>query len=67
MYLSTHPMEKYGFNPLDSYKEDSECLVGGEIVDLSVRNDKKGNPIKRFAPTTKPEEMEEIILEYLKK
>lgn len=29
--------------------------------------DKKGNPIKRFAPTTKPEEMEEIILEYLKK
>lgn len=29
--------------------------------------DKNGNPIKRFAPTTKPEEMEEIILEYLKK
>jgi DNA polymerase-3 subunit alpha len=43
MYLSTHPMEKYGFNPLESYKEDSECLVGGEVVDLSVRNDKKGN------------------------
>lgn len=29
--------------------------------------DKNWNPIKRFAPTTKPEEMEEIILKYLQK
>jgi DNA polymerase-3 subunit alpha len=45
MYLSTHPMEKYGFKSLTTYKEDEICLVGGEVVDLTIRNDKKNNPM----------------------
>ena len=43
MYLSIHPMERYGFKPLSSFGEGKDALQGGEIYDIGVFNDKKGN------------------------
>lgn len=44
LYLSQHPMEKYGFKPFDSYEEgDYGTLVGGKVTDRYAFNDKKGN------------------------
>ena len=43
MYLSAHPMDKYGFKPLDSYENDGKCIQGGEVVVVESRPDKKGN------------------------
>lgn len=44
MYLSQHPMEKYGFKPFDSYPDgEYGALCGGEVYDRRVFNDKKGN------------------------
>lgn len=36
MYLSLHPMEKYGFKSIDDYTdgERGKCLQGGEIVEV---------------------------------
>ena len=43
MYLSSHPMEKYGFKPLDDYEDRGHCLQGGEIYNVVQFKDKKGN------------------------
>lgn len=43
MYLSVHPMERYGFRPFSSYAEGSQCIAGGEVYDMRVFNDKNGN------------------------
>jgi len=43
MYLSLHPLEKYGFKPLDTYDDGDNCIQGGEIYDMRVFNDKNGN------------------------
>ncbi len=43
MYLSVHPMEKYGFKPITNYQEGTYAIQGGEIYDLRIFNDKKGN------------------------
>lgn len=43
MYLSTHPMEKYGFKSLENYDDGASCLQGGEIVEVKVFKDKKQN------------------------
>jgi len=40
MYLSTHPMEKYGFKPLSDFKDGENCLQGGEIYDVRIFQDK---------------------------
>lgn len=32
MYLSTHPMEKYSFKPLDSFENESNAFIGGEVA-----------------------------------
>lgn len=42
MYLSTHPMERYGFKPLDHYPDNGVCVAGGEIYDMRIFNDKNG-------------------------
>lgn len=43
MYLSAHPMEKYGFKPLSSFEDREYCLQGGEVYDRHVFKDKNGN------------------------
>lgn len=44
MYLSAHPMEKYGFKPWDSYEDGMYgALAGGEVYERRVFNDKNGN------------------------
>ncbi len=43
MYLSVHPMEKFGFQPLSYYKEGERCLQGGEVCDARIFNDKNQN------------------------
>jgi len=43
MYLSTHPLEKYGFKSLNYYKDGSQALQGGEIYDIKIFNDRNGN------------------------
>jgi DNA polymerase-3 subunit alpha len=44
MYLSAHPMEKYGFKPFESYPEGQYgALAGGEVYERRVFNDKNGN------------------------
>lgn len=40
MYLSIHPMEKYGFKPLSSYQDGGTCLCGGEVLSVAVIRDK---------------------------
>lgn len=40
MFLSLHPMEKYGFSPLNTYQDNSYCLQGGIISDIKIFNDK---------------------------
>lgn len=40
MYLSTHPLEKYGFKPLSYFKDGSYAMQGGEVSDLKIFNDK---------------------------
>ncbi len=42
MYLSTHPMERYGFKPLDNFADGGNALQGGEITDIRIFNDKNG-------------------------
>lgn len=43
MYLSAHPMEKYGFQPFDSFDDGDYALAGGEVYDARIFNDKNGN------------------------
>lgn len=43
MYLSTHPMEKYGFKPLNNYKDGGQALQGGEINDIKIIRDRNNN------------------------
>lgn len=43
MYLSIHPMEKYGFKPLDDYSDGSQALQGGEIYEAKIFKDKNQN------------------------
>lgn len=43
MYLSVHPLERYGFKSLSSYQEKEKCIQGGEVYDKRVFNDKNGN------------------------
>lgn len=43
MYLSVHPMERYGFKPLSNYPDGSQALQGGEIYDMRVFKDKNKN------------------------
>lgn len=43
MYLSLHPLEKYGYKSLESFSEGSYAMIGGEIYDMRVFNDKNGN------------------------
>lgn len=43
MYLSVHPMEQYGFKPLQHITEGDYGIQGGEIYDVRIFNDKKGN------------------------
>lgn len=45
MYLSVHPMERYGFKPLDSFIEGHSCLQGGEVVSVYAFHPQK-NPQK---------------------
>ncbi len=45
MYLSQHPMEKYGFQPLDSFKDGQNALQGGEVVTVYEFHPQK-NPQK---------------------
>ena len=43
-YLSTHPMEKYGFKDFfTEYKEGDRCIIGGEVVSTHFFKDKRGN------------------------
>ena len=44
LYLSIHPMEKYGFRPLDYFTDGQyDVLQGGEITDVAVVKDKNSN------------------------
>ena len=40
LYLSAHPMEKYGFKPLDTFIDGDKALQGGEIIDIKIIKDK---------------------------
>ena len=43
MYLSVHPMEKYGFKPLDAFQDGGSCLQGGEVYEVKVFKDRNKN------------------------
>lgn len=40
IYLTIHPLERYGFKPLDAYKDGTIALQGGEIFDVKILYDK---------------------------
>lgn len=41
MYLTSHPLEQYGFHPLDHFKDGERALQGGEVMDLYEFHPKK--------------------------
>jgi DNA polymerase-3 subunit alpha len=41
MYLSIHPMERYGFKPLSDFPDEGNCLQGGEVYDIRIFKDKR--------------------------
>ncbi len=43
MYLSVHPMEQYGFHPIDHYEEGARALQGGEVSEVKVFKDRNQN------------------------
>ena len=43
MYLSTHPMKRYGFKPLSYFHDGQQALQGGEIYDIRIFSDKNKN------------------------
>ena len=43
LYLSTHPMEKYGFHPIDTFDEGEYILQGGEVSSIKEFKDKNNN------------------------
>lgn len=43
MYLTSHPMEKYGFKPLESFPDGGLALQGGIITDIKIFNDKNNH------------------------
>lgn len=43
MYLSNHPMEKYGFKPLSDFNDGQYAMQGGEIYDMRIFKDKNSN------------------------
>jgi len=45
MYLSLHPMERYGFKPLDEYNDGGSALQGGEVSEVFEFHPQK-NPKK---------------------
>ena len=40
LYLTTHPMEKYGFKPLNTFADGSYILQGGIIEEIKIFKDK---------------------------
>ena len=43
LYLTTHPMEKYNYQKLESFKENEEATIAGEIVKINEVKDRRGN------------------------
>lgn len=43
MYLSFHPLEKYGFKALDTFEENARALQGGEVYEVKEIKDRNGN------------------------
>ena len=43
VYLSLHPMEKYGFKPLDTFPDGGTALQGGEVHEIRIFKDKNKN------------------------
>lgn len=44
LYLSAHPMEKYGFKPFEDYNDGQyDVLQGGEVASIKIFNDKNRN------------------------
>lgn len=43
MYLSIHPMERYGFHPLNHFTDGESAIQGGEIYDVKAFKDKNKN------------------------
>lgn len=50
MYLSQHPMEKYGFKKLDEFPDGAYCIQGGEVISVYEFHPKKNpqNPKMAF-------------------
>jgi DNA polymerase-3 subunit alpha len=43
MYLSIHPLERYGFKSLSEYADGGRCIQGGEVYDVRTLIDKNKN------------------------
>lgn len=43
LYLTKHPLEEYSFKSIKDYPDNCECLIAGEVVDLTPIYDKNGN------------------------
>lgn len=41
MYLTSHPMERYGFKPIEHYKDGNQALQGGEVINIYEFHPKK--------------------------
>lgn len=41
-YLTSHPMDKYSFRELNEFKDNEYAIIGGEVIEVVERYDKKG-------------------------
>ena len=43
MYLSVHPLERFGFKSLSTFSDGQPCIQGGKVYDIKVFQDKNKN------------------------
>lgn len=43
VYLSSHPLDQYHYEPFYEIKDNTETVIAGEIIEIAERKDKNGN------------------------
>lgn len=53
IYLSAHPMDKYSFKPLDSFANEGDAFIGGQVMSVSKGLQKNGEEMAFISLDTK--------------
>lgn len=60
-YLSVSPLDKYNFKPLESYIDQKQAIVGGEVTKIKEIKDKKNRSMAFLTITTQYNNVEVIV------